>query len=113
MACCVIAAFLLAQFVAMLRRWAMFWGLIPVPAGEDVDTIFRRLSGWMARRDVRLALGTLVVVEFAMLGGWIYLDHGAHMLNAARDVRAGIARQGDFYADLCSEAYRRLARAEQ
>ena len=44
MACCLIAAFLVAQAMAMLRRWAVFWGLMPVPAGEVADTIFTRIA---------------------------------------------------------------------
>jgi hypothetical protein len=39
MACCILAAFLYAQFKAMLRRWAMALGLIRVTEGETLQPL--------------------------------------------------------------------------
>ena len=101
MACCLIAAFLLAQFVAMLRRWGMFWGIVPIPAGEVVDTVFTRLGAWCARPEIKRAIALLIVIECGAVASWIYFGHGTHI--------AGVARQyGDSYAQLCSDAYRRV-----
>lgn len=50
MACCIIAAFLYAQFKAMLQRWAWYVGLARVPDGVVFETLFGRI-----RRGIRTA----------------------------------------------------------
>jgi hypothetical protein len=70
MACCLIAAFLVAQAMAMLRRWAVFWGLMPVPEGEVADTIFTRIAAVLRRPRVRMTVAALLMVELAGVGSW-------------------------------------------
>lgn len=112
MACCVIAAFLFAQFMAMLRRWAVFWGLASVPVGETADTVFTRLSGWVARAEVRRALAALVLVELGVVGTGLYFGHGAHLVRVAQHYEGAVRARGADYARLCSEAYRRATRLD-
>lgn len=46
MACCIIAAYLYAQLVAVLRRWCIFWGLARRRVGEaDVPVLVDSLRG--------------------------------------------------------------------
>ena len=104
MACCLIVAFLFAQFVEMLRRWGMYWGVVAVPDGAVVETVYTRIAAWFALPEVRRAIAVLIVIECGAIGSWVYYGHGAHL--------AGIARQGVSYAQLCSEAYRRAVGIE-
>jgi hypothetical protein len=101
MACCVIAAFLVAQMMAMFRRWAVFWGLMPVPEGEVADTVFTRMAGWLRRPRVRMAIGALLLVELAGVGSWIYLEHGTHIAQIADIGWSRLHGQHIVYADMC------------
>ncbi len=83
MACCLIAAFLIAQAMAMLRRLAVFGGRMPVPKGEVADTIFTRTAAFLRRRQVRMAVMMLLMVELAGVGVWLYRDHGTHIAQLA------------------------------
>lgn len=83
MACCIIAAFIIAQIMAMFRRWAMFWGFVPVPADEPSETIFTIMRRWFSRPAVRGAFVALLLVESAVLGTWLYRDHRHHIMEIA------------------------------
>ena len=102
MVCCLIAAFLVAQFVAMIRRWGVFWGVVTPRPGEDADTVFRRLRGWFARPTVRRTAFALAAVELALLGGWTYIEHGAHLYRIADQAMGKLRGQTIIYAGLCS-----------
>lgn len=101
MACCLIAAFLVAQMMAMLRRWAVFWGLIPVPQGEVADTVFTRLSVWLRRPRVRIGIVALLAAELVGVGGWLYSAHGAHIVQLADIGWSRLHGQHVVYADMC------------
>jgi hypothetical protein len=88
MACCLFAAFLLAQCLATVRRWGIFWGLVPVQEGEDADTFFRRMSAWLERPVVRMGVTVVVVAEMLSIGAWIYVDHGTHLARVADSTMA-------------------------
>lgn len=79
MACCVIAAFIVAQCVATLRRWGMFWGVVAIPEGENANTLFRAMRVYLQAPKARFVVLTVVAIEFATLGGWLYLKHGDHI----------------------------------
>lgn len=100
MACCLFAAFLFAQCMAMLRRWGMFWGIVRVPQGEVADTFYTRVAAWSARPRVRLVTVTLLAFELAGVGGWLYLEHGAHLAAIASAV-AGTAHPERAEAGIC------------
>lgn len=102
MACCLIAAFLLAQFVAMVRRWGVFWGVVRPHEDEDADTIFRRIRGWFARPVVRRTAFALVAIELALLGGWTYTEHGAHLYRIADQAVGKMRGETILYVGLCS-----------
>lgn len=110
MACCVIAAFLIAQCIAMLRRWGVFWGVLPVPAGEVADTAFTRTAAWLRRPQVRLALSAAVAVELMAVGSWVYLEHGEHVARIADAGWAELHGQKIIYAELCGEGAGRQVR---
>jgi hypothetical protein len=101
MACCLIAAFLVAQAMAMLRRWAIFWGLVPVPEGEVADTVFTRTAGWLRRPTVRMGIAALLVVELTGVGSWLYFEHGAHIAQLADIGWSRLHGQHVVYADMC------------
>jgi hypothetical protein len=101
MACCLIAAFLVAQAMAMLRRWAMFWGLMPVPEGEVADTAFTRIAAWLRRPRVRAGITALLLVELTGVGVWLYVDHGAHIAQLADIGWSRLHGQHVVYADMC------------
>lgn len=101
MACCLIAAFLVAQAVAMLRRWAVFWGLMPVPEGEMADTVYTRLAALLRRPGVRLALGALLVAELTGAGTWLYVAHGAHIAQLADIGWSRLHGERVVYAGVC------------
>lgn len=100
-ACCLIAAFLVAQAMAMLRRWAVFWGLMPVPEGQVADTAFTRLKTWLRRPRVRIGMAALLVAELSGASLWLYLAHGAHIAQEADIVWSRLHGQHVIYADIC------------
>lgn len=100
MACCLFAAFLVAQCMAMLRRWGMFWGIVRVPQGEVADTLYTRIAAWCARPRVRQFAVVLLAFELAGVGGWLYVEHGAHLAAIASAV-AGTAHAEPPEAGIC------------
>jgi hypothetical protein len=83
MACCVIAAFIIAQCVATLRRWGMFWGIVRVPEGETAATLFSSMRAYLARPAVRATVSALLAVEIIAASSWIYVAHGTHIAQLA------------------------------
>ena len=102
MVCCLIAAFLVAQFVAMVRRWGIFWGVVQPRAHEDDDTIYRRIKTWFARPLVRRTVFALAAVELVLLGGWTYIEHGAHLYRIGDQAVGKLRGQTIIYAGLCA-----------
>jgi hypothetical protein len=102
MVCCLIAAFLVAQFVAMVRRWGIFWGVVQSREHEDSDTIYRRIKIWFAHPTVRRTAFALAAIELAVLGGWTYTEHGAHLYRIADQAVGKLRGQTILYVGLCS-----------
>lgn len=102
MACCIIAALLFAQFMGMLRRWGMFWGLVRVPEGAVVDTAYGRLAAWLGRPRVRFALAVMVAVELTGGASWLYLRHGAHIAEEADVAWSRLHGEHVVYAGVCT-----------
>jgi hypothetical protein len=99
--CCVIAAFILAQCIATLRRWGMFWGIVAVPEGETAATLFSTMRAFLSRPTVRTAMAAALVVEVIVLSTWLYVAHGTHI---AQFVDVGWQRlQGRqvIYSEMC------------
>ena len=101
MACCIVAAFILAQIMATLRRWGVFWGLVTPVEGEDADTIYRRMRLWLSQPRVRAAVMALVMVEIAAFGSWVYVAHGTHLYRLADQTVGSLRGQTIVYAGTC------------
>lgn len=101
MACCLLAAFLLAQAMAVLRRWGMFWGLVAIPEGEVADTFAARLRHWLGKRTVRRAIFALVAVELLTVGSWAYVRHGDHIVQLADIGWSRLHGEHVVYAPMC------------
>ena len=111
MACCIIAALILAQITATLRRWAVFWGLVPPGEFDDPDTLFRRIRTWLARPVVRTTVAALVVVEAGAFGGWVYVAHGDHIVRLTDQAISAMHGEQVVYAPECGKrGERRLVR---
>ena len=108
MACCILAAFLFAQAMAVLRRWGMFWGLVPVPAGETVDTAFTRATAWLARPTVRRAGVALAAVELVAVSGWLYAEHRQHIIEVVDVTWSRWQGEQIVYAGVCSKGDARV-----
>ncbi len=104
MACCIIAAFILAQIMATVRRWGVFWGLVKPVEGEDADTIYRRIWLWLARPTVRKVVMALMLVEISAFGSWLYLAHGTHLYQLADQTMGTMRGQTIVYAGVCDRA---------
>lgn len=102
MACCLIAAFLFAQCMAMLRRWGVFWGVLPVPEGDFADTVFTRTLAFFRRPRVRMAVTALVAVELFAVGVWVKTEHGTHIAELADMGWSGLNGEHVVYAGVCS-----------
>ncbi len=104
MACCIVAALILAHIMATLRRWAVFWGLAKPYEGEDADTIFRRIRQWLARPGVRLAVTALIALEIGAFGSWVYFAHGTHLYQLADQSLGAMRGQTIVYAGVCDRS---------
>ena len=102
MACCIIAAFLVAQAVAMLRRWGIFWGVVRARADEDGETVFQRIGQWLRKPVVRAAVTGIAAVELAALGVWIYAEHGTHLYQIADQTAGRLRGERIIYAEQCT-----------
>ena len=101
MACCIIAALILAQITATLRRWSVFWGFIAPGEFDDPDTIFRRLRALAARPAMRTAMAAALALEGSALGGWVYVEHGDHLRWLGNEALARIAGAPPAAAPIC------------
>ena len=110
MACCIIAAMILAQIAETIRRWAVFWGLARPYEGEDADTFLRRLRGWLARPGVRLAVTALVALEIGAFSSWVYFAHGEHLYRLADQTVGAMRGQTIVYAGVCDRSRTHAAR---
>lgn len=102
MVCCLIAAFLVAQFVAMLRRWGMFWGLVAIPEGVQMDTAFSRAARVLARPAVRRTVLVALLVELAVGGAWLYTEHGSHIAEEVDIAWSALHNEQVAYVGLCT-----------
>lgn len=101
MACCVIAAFLLAQIVAMVRRWGIFWGVVRPVDGEDATTALSVTLAWLRRPQVKRAVFALGAVELALFSGWVYTAHGTHLYQLGDQTLGSIRGEHIVYAGAC------------
>jgi hypothetical protein len=101
MACCLLAAFLLAQAMATVRRWGMFWGIVRIPEGEVADTLAARWRGWFAQPVVRWTALALGCVELLAVGTWTYVRHGEHIAQLADMSWSRLHGQHVVYAGMC------------
>lgn len=102
MACCVLAAFLLAQAMETLRRWGMFWGIVRAREGETVDTLAGRIRRVFARPLVRRGVCALVAAELLAVGSWTYVRHGEHIAQLVDIGWSRLHGQQIVYAPMCS-----------
>jgi hypothetical protein len=103
-ACCVIAAFILAQCVATLRRWGMFWGIVTVPEGESAATLFSAMRAYLLRPKVRATIAAAAVVEAVVLCSWLYVAHGTHIAELADIGWERLHGRQVIYSKMCGKA---------
>ena len=103
MACCVIAAFLLGQLVAMLRRWGIFFGVVTPNRYEDGGNT---LLAWSRRRlanpTLRRGLGAALMIEIGLMGAWVYQAHGAHLYRLADESWSRLHGERIVYVGVCT-----------
>jgi hypothetical protein len=104
MACCLLAALILAQIVATVRRWGIFWGVVRPHEWEDQETVYGRIAAWLARPRVRRTVTALAAAELALLGGWVYTAHGTHLYQIGDQALGRIRGETIVYADICDNA---------
>lgn len=101
MACCILAALIFAHFMAMVRRWGVFWGLVRPDEYDSPDTALRRLRGFLARPRVRIVAGGLLALEIAALSAWAWTAHGTHFYRLADEMLGKVHGQTIVYNDMC------------
>lgn len=101
MTCCILVALLLAHIVAMVRRWGMYWGLVPIPEGVEYDTAYQRIRRWLARPVARRVIAVLVVIEVGAFGSWVTLEHGDHLYRIGDQAIGRFRGQTIVYAQVC------------
>lgn len=101
MACCIVAALILSHLLALLRRWAVFWGLVPVGEHDDPDTLMRRVRQFFALPRVRTGLRLAVAAEVAALAVWAGSAHGTHFYRLGDQAIAGLRGQSVVYGEVC------------
>jgi len=102
-ACCVIAAFIMAQCIATVRRWGMFWGIVAVPQGETAATLFSTLRGYLARPKVRAAISAIAVAEIVAVCSWLYVGHGTHIAQLADVGWQRLHGRQVIYSEMCGK----------
>ncbi|WP_324739831.1 hypothetical protein U8326_08995 [Tsuneonella sp. CC-YZS046] len=104
MMCCVIAAFLFAQAMAVLRRWGIYWGVVRAGAGEeDLPTLLGALRRIFARPAVRVAIVAIAVVEIGGVATWLYVDHGDHIAGIVGSTLAPAATARTDAVKICGD----------
>lgn len=113
--CCILIAILMAQITATMRRWGIFWGVVRAEAGEDADTMLRRVRQWLARPRVRQAVFAVMAFEAVAVGSWVYDAHGGHFYRLGDEAIGKITGHRVIYAQVCtpdgSDRYVRMALA--
>lgn len=74
MVCCIIAAYLYAQFVAMLRRWGIYFGLVRPNEWEakaNLPTLKKSVGRMLGRKAIVPTLAAMVLLAG---GGWLALN---------------------------------------
>ena len=79
MACCILAGLILAQIIATVRRWGIFWGVVKAREWENPETVLNRIGTWLARPRMKRAVFAVAAIELAVLGSWVYVAHGTHL----------------------------------
>lgn len=109
MSCCILAALLIAHIMAVLRRWAVFLGLVPPREYDDADTLPGRMRAWSARPKLRATLGVLVAVELLAGGTWIYAEHGTHLYRLGDQAYSAMRGERVIYSEDCGKPGERYA----
>jgi hypothetical protein len=81
----------------------MFWGIVAVPEGETVTTIFASMRSRLASPRGRIAVLALIVLEIAGLSTWVYVEHGEHLMEFADIGLARLKGQDVIYANMCGK----------
>ncbi|PXA86461.1 hypothetical protein DMC47_34795 [Nostoc sp. 3335mG] len=103
MACCVLAALLLGQLIALLRRWGIFWGLVRARDYEDgSNTALNWAKARLATPRAKRALAAAFVVEVGLLGTWVYTRHGAHLYRLADVAVSRMQGERIVYIGVCT-----------
>lgn len=109
MSCCILAALLFAHMMAVLRRWAVFLGIVPPGEFDDPDTLLSRMRAWLARPRVRAVVGMLVAVELMAGGTWIYTQHGTHLYRLGDQAYSAMRGERVIYSEDCGRPGERYA----
>jgi hypothetical protein len=102
-ACCVIAAFIMAQCIATVKRWGMFWGIVSIPEGETAETLFSTMRAFLSRPRVRAAISAVVAVEIVALSSWLYVAHGTHIAQLADVGWERLHGRQVIYSEMCGK----------
>jgi hypothetical protein len=103
MACCLLAALILAQIVATVRRWGIFWGVVRPHEWEARETVFNWLAAWLARPQVKRAVFALAAVELAVFSGWVYVAHGTHVYQLGDQALGEMRGETIVYSGVCGK----------
>jgi hypothetical protein len=103
MTCCIVAMLIIAHVMAVLRRWGIFWGVVQPVEGEDDETVFSRMRGWLALPRVRRVVLGLVAIEMVAAGSWIYTAHGTHLYRLGDQAVGAMRGQTIVYAGVCGK----------
>lgn len=102
MACCVLAALLLGQLVALLRRWGIFWGVVRPREYEDgSNTALAWARARLATPGLRRGLVVAVVLELGIVP-WIAVEHGAHLYRLADVAVSRLRGERVLYLGVCT-----------
>lgn len=113
MICCVVASFLIAQVVAVMRRWGIFWGLLKPRDYEARGTFLRWLGVCWQKPVVRGVVAGAMAFELALGGAWLISAHGPHLLGLSRSAFARTTIMPRYAQSICGHADgRRLAASD-
>ncbi len=103
MACCILAAILIGQLVALLRRWGIFWGLVRAREYEDGGhTALAWAKAHVASPRAKQGLALAVLLEIGLLGSWTYSRHGAHLYRLADVAVSRLHGERVVYVGICT-----------
>lgn len=103
MICCVIAAFLYAQALAVLRRWGLYWGVVRPDIGETgYSTFAGSVRTLLARPLVCAGVGLLMIAELGGVAAWLYTDHWDHVVGIMGIASAAQAEHSPTQIRICS-----------